>query len=271
MQIFDPTQHHPTNESAFRRWIANSQTFLVDLKFLLLEQMLEVRTIWHWFLIFSLMMPFAMLFGFTRMGSGLQDQRGLLYIVSGSAIFAAANDGLTAMAIRIGTLRRDGAIVYYASLPISKIAFIMALIISRLMLSLPGMILPILVAPLLYPVQLKFTIWIIPLIILTALALSTVGMAIGVVISSLEMIHIISNALLVILLMAAPLFIPLEALPKPLRILSYALPPSYAADALRYALAGSFGTPFFIDIGVLSAMTLGSLMILPRWLQWQIK
>src|SRR5437764_8963678 len=97
--------------------------FLVDLKYLWLEQMLEVRTTWYWFAIFSLLMPISMVFGFGRIGSGLSDRNSLVYIITGAAIFAAASEGLMGTSQRVGTMKKEGMLVYYASLPISKAAF----------------------------------------------------------------------------------------------------------------------------------------------------
>ncbi len=250
--------------------IEGLRKFGVDLKYLWLEQMLEIRTIWYWYLIFSLVLPLAMVFGFTRIGSGLTDTNSLIYIISGSAIFSVANDGLYTMAVRIGSMKKEGMLLYYASLPINKVAFVTAIILSRLTITLPGMIGPMLFGSLIYKVDLNFSIWIVLLLPLTALALSSIGMALGSLINSLEMIQIIVNLLLFILIMAAPVFIPWQSLPLPLRLLGYILPPSYAADALRRVISGTIDITFYIDIVVLIVMTLVSFIILNRWLNWRI-
>jgi ABC-2 type transport system permease protein len=250
--------------------IGGLRKFAIDLKYLWLEQMLEIRTIWYWYFIFSLFLPIAMVFGFARIGSGLTDINSLIYIISGSAIFSVANDGLYTMAIRIGSMKKEGMLLYYASLPINKVAFVAAIMLSRLTVTLPGMIAPIVFGSLVYKVDLNFSVWIILLLPLTALALSAIGMAIGSVINSLEMIQIIVNLLLFALIMAAPVFIPWQALPAPLQWFSFILPPSYAADALRHVLAGTIDAAFYLDIVVLSLMTLVSLAILNRWLNWRI-
>ena len=105
---------------------------------------------------------------------------------------------------------------------------------------------------------------------LTALALSAIGMALGSLLNSLEMIQIIVNLLLFVLIMAAPVFIPWEALPVPFKLLGYLLPPSYAADALRRVLSGTIDVGFYVDLAILSFMTLMSFIILNRWLNWRV-
>ncbi len=260
----------PLDNSTPSARIDGLRKFGIDLKYLWLEQMLEIRTIWYWYLIFSLFLPLAMVFGFARMGSGLTDANSLIYIISGSAIFSVANDGLYTMAVRIGSMKKEGMLLYYASLPISKVAFVAAIMLSRLTVTLPGMIAPMLFGSLLYKVDLNFSGWIVLLLPLTALALSAIGMAIGSLINSLEMIQIIVNLLLFTLIMAAPVFIPWQALPLPLQFLAYLLPPTYAADALRHVLAGTIDTAFYIDVVVLTFMTLVSFVVLNRWLNWRI-
>jgi ABC-2 type transport system permease protein len=246
--------------------------FLVDLKFLWLEQMLEVRASWPFFVTFSLLMPLSMVFGFARIGSGLTDRASLLYIVSGAAVFATATEGLVAMAMRIAWMKREGMMVYYASLPISKVAFVMAIIASRLLVTLPGMLAPMLVAPLLYrDLELRFSPWVLLLLPLTALSLSSAGMALGSLIDNVELVNALTQVLLFLLLLAAPVFIPAESLPLPLRLLGYLLPPTYAADALRHALGGTVGRAFFVDVALLLLLSGASLAGLSRWLRWRLK
>lgn len=243
----------------------------MDLKYLWLEQMLEIRTIWYWYFIFSFFLPLAMVFGFTRMGSGLTDNASLIYVISGSAIFSVANDGLYSVAVRIGSMKKEGMLLYYASLPISKIAFVIATVLARMVVTLPGMLVPLVFGSAVYHVQLEFNLWIVLLLPLMALAMCSIGMALGSFINSLEMIQIIVNLLLFMLVMAAPVFIPMQALPLPLQILGYLLPPTYAADALRHALNGTIGTAFYVDLVVLIAMIIASFYVLNRWLRWRLK
>ena len=75
------------------------------------------------------------------------------------------------MAVRIGSMKKEGMLLYYASLPINKVAFVTAIMLSRLSVTLPGMIAPMLFGTLIYKVDLNFNVWILLLLPLTALAL----------------------------------------------------------------------------------------------------
>lgn len=95
-------------------------------------------------------------------------------------------------------------------------------------------------------------------------------MALGSIVENTEMLNVLTNLLLFVLITAAPVFIPWEALPLPLRLLGYLLPPSYAADALRRARAGAIGPAFYFDLAMLLALTVASLYALSRWLRWRL-
>jgi ABC-2 type transport system permease protein len=251
--------------------ISGWRKFGIDFKYLWLEQLLEVRTMWYWFFVFSIFMPFSMVFGFARIGSGLTDRDSLLYIITGSAIFAVATEGVVTMSQKFGEMKKMGMIVYYASLPISKTAFIMAAISVRMLVILPGMILPILVGPMLYGLTFEFSFWVLLLLPLTGLTLSAIGMVIGTLVNSLELIGVIGNILIFILLFAAPIFIPIQALPAPLQWFGYLVPPTYAAEALRQAIGGNIDSSFYFNLGMLILMSGVSLAAVSKWLRWQLK
>ena len=260
--------HQPlTLEKSQRR----AYQFFRDLKYLWLEQVSEVWASWYWYVILSLLAPLGLMFGFTRVGSGLTDRTSLIYILSGSAIFAVGSDSLASMAQRMGMMKKEGMLTYYASLPINKVAFVTALMLSRLVVTLPGMLIPILLGAWLNNIQIQFNVWIFLLLPLTGLALSAVGIMIGSLLDNMELVNIIVSVVLFMLLMAGPVFIPMASLPLPLQWLSYFFPPTYAADALRHALDGVFDSAFYIDIGVLVLMTIGSLYVLTRWMRWGMK
>ncbi|MFH8660651.1 ATP-binding cassette domain-containing protein [Streptomyces afghaniensis] len=240
-----------------------------DLKYLWLEQMLEVRTTWSWVLMFGLLMPTAMVFGLTRIGNGLSDEQSLLFIVSGAAIFSVANEGIGTLAQRIGVLRQDGMMVYYASLPISRISFLAAMVFSRLLLILPGLITPMVVAKLMYDTDFVISPALLLVLPLSCMALSAIGLAIGTLVRSMDLLLVIVNLMIFVLLLVAPVLIPIESLPVPLQVFGYLLPPTYAAESLRLALVGDFGATFLFDIAVLAAMTAAGLVGASRWMRWR--
>ncbi len=243
---------------------------LVALKYLWFEHMLEVRHTWAWNAVFSLFMPVAMVFGLSRIGLGLSDRMSLLYIVSGAAVFAVATEGLLTCAQRIGMMRKDGRLIYYAALPISQASFVASLVLSRVFIIFPGVVTPLLAGWLLHGIRLELSPWLLVLVPLSALSFCGAGLVLGSLIRDLDLLVVVTNALISLLLLAAPVFIPAEALPPPLRALGMLLPPTYAADALRRALDGTVDARFALDLAVLAVVTLASFVGLSRWMRWRV-
>jgi len=248
-----------------------SAKFFSDVKVLWLEQILEIRSYWVMYAGLSLVLPLIMVFGFSRFGGDMSDPAVLVRMIGGTMIFAIAQEGFSTMAVRISSMRRDGMLIYYASLPIRKTALILALVLSRALLLLPPVLVTITVAPLLYHVTIHYDPALILLLPLLALLFSTLGVAFGLLVESVELAQSATYALLFVLVLAAPVFIPWESLPVPLQIFALLLPFAYAADALRMTLTGTIAAPFWIDIAVLLAMLIASLFILERRLRWRLE
>ncbi len=245
--------------------------FFTDVKYLWLEQIFEVRAYWVWYAALSLFFPLIMVFGFSRFGVDMNDPAVLLRMISGTAIFALAHEGVSAMAVRVSTMRQDGMLTYYASLPIRKSELLLALVLSRLVLMLPGVIAPLALAPLLYAVPVHYGSVLILLVPLLALLFSTFGVAFGLIAETVEIAQLGTYVLLFVLVLAAPVFISWDALPAPLQALALLMPFTYAADALRLALTGGIALQFWLDVGVLLSMLAAALFILERRFRWRLE
>ncbi|MFE6939049.1 ABC transporter ATP-binding protein/permease [Streptomyces chartreusis] len=248
---------------------ARLATFGTSFKYLWFEHMLIVRTSWHVHMVFGIFMPLTMVFGFSRIGSGLTDQASLLYIASGSGVFSIAALGTTAIAQRIGAIKAEGSMMYYASLPISKVAFVTAFVAARLLLIAPGLVTSLLAVEVLYDIELTLSPTLLFVYPLTALPLAALGLVIGSLIDKIELISIVTYMLNFLLLLGAPLLIPMESLPVALRVISYVMPTSYGADAIRHSVTGDIDGTFALDVAVLAVASVASLWIADRALRWR--
>ncbi|WP_432121835.1 ATP-binding cassette domain-containing protein [Streptomyces sp. S1] len=241
----------------------------VEFAYLWLEQMLEVRTTWPWTLMFGFLMPLAMVFGLSRIGTAPAGPENMLFITSGAAVFALATEGIATLAQRIGHLKSQGQMLYYASLPIGKASFVAALVCARLVLVAPGLLTPVLAAKYLFGADVVLSPVLLLVLPLAALALAALGLTIGSLIDDVELTVVVTNLLVFVLLLASPVLMPPESLPAPLRLIGVLLPPTYAADGLRLSLAGDLGTDLLVDLLVLTAMAAAGLAAAARWLRWR--
>jgi ABC-2 type transport system permease protein len=246
-------------------------SFARAVKYLFLERALEIRANWAWSLILGLLMPTAMVFGLARIGSGLSDRQSLLFIISGSAVFAAASEGVMAVAQIVGLMRENGMIVYYAALPISKASFTMAMSLSRFLTILPGLLTPVIVGRLLYDIDVEVSLWLLLILPLTSLSLAGLGVSLGFLLPNMDLINLITNLIVFVLLLGAPVLIPPEALPEAIRVIGFAFPPTYAAEAIRLVLDGEIGRVLYRDIGILTAFMVFFYSLVLRSFGWRLK
>ncbi|MCC7449682.1 MAG: ABC transporter permease [Anaerolineae bacterium] len=244
--------------------------FGLEVKYLWLEQMLELRSYWHMYVGFSLIMPLMMVYGLSHIGGNPDDPQALIRLLVGTVIFAVANEGLCSMAIRVSTMRRDGTLVYYASLPISKVSFIVALILSRSLIVVPAIVAPLVIGPLMYGLSVQYGPGLLVILPLIALMLSAFGVLFGLLSPSVEIAQLGTNILLLILVLASPVFIAWDVLPAPLRAASLLLPFTYASNALNGVLMGDIGSTFWLNTAILTAMAALSLLVVARRLKWRL-
>lgn len=258
------------NSNSSRIQIMGFHKFLIDFKYLFLEQVYNLKLNWYWAVIVSLCLPLALVFGFGHIGGTATNPQSLLYIISGSAIMSVATESIVNMAQRLASFKSQGRLTFYASLPISKVAFILALIISRMGLTMVGMLVPLFAAPLIYNVQLDYNLWIVGILLLTSFSLASIGVALGVLVGDPDLTGQLGNLLLILLLLASPIFIPSSNLFLPFQVIGYLLPPTYAAEALRLAFLSNFNTSFYLDLGMLVVLMLMSFFLIKRYLHWRV-
>jgi ABC-2 type transport system permease protein len=243
--------------------------FLLNVKYLWLEQLLELRPYWHFHLAYSILLPLTLTFGLTRISGQIDNAVLTFRVVIGSAIFMLANEIFSAVAVRVTTMYREGMLVYYASLPISKTSLIVALMLSRSLIALPGIVAPLLLAPIVFNYQVVLHPLLLLIIPLIALLLAALGMIVGLLTKAVEVTQGVTYAVVILIFLATPVFIPTEILPIPLRIVSLFLPFTYASETLNLALHGTIDATFWTDITILGAMMIGCLLVLERRLQWR--
>jgi ABC-2 type transport system permease protein len=80
----------------------------------------------------------------------------------------------------------------------------------------------------------------------------------------------VSQLAFVVVMFASPVLIPEDKLPGALVWWSYLLPPSYAADGFRRSLSGVLDGRLLLDVGVLGALAVVSLVGVARGLRWRL-
>ena len=213
-------------------------------------QMSRLRTSWRPYLIVSSAMPLGIAVLMRAVMEPDQVEELGEQIVAGSAVLAIAMTAVVMLAQRVASLRENGGLDYYATLPISRPALIAAILLSFAVFALPGTVIVLTLGSMLFDLSLAALWTALPVWALGSMALAGLGVAIGFAAPDEQLAGMYSN-----LLMMAVLFLgilPSDKLPGWITPLKAVLPSTYAIDALRPGLAGSLSAAQGADLLVLA-------------------
>ncbi len=244
--------------------------YWLEVRLLLVVQLLEERGFLAGTVFFTTFFPLIMVFGLGVIGSG-QTSEGLAYVITGSTVASLTFVGITMVSQSLGWMKERGDFLYYASLPISKASLLMAVMLSKLLLQLPGIVVALIGGSLIYGLHFQLNPMLLLILPLTALALSGLGAALGLLSPSFQLVNVLSQIAGIVVLFVAPVMIPIDHLPVVLQWFGLLLPPTYAADALRRAVAGINDARLALDLAVLCLAAFGSLYGISRGLRWRLR
>ncbi|MBM4437136.1 MAG: ABC transporter permease [Actinobacteria bacterium] len=242
--------------------------WLTDYRYLTLAQYYNQLGWLPFMVVISALLPVGMLFGLRLIGGGIGGA-GVPFVITGSAVVSIVTMAVTSVATDLFFERRLGAFVYYASLPIARSAFILAIVTIRLVNTLPGVVVTLVAGKFLYDADLAFSPWLVVVILLSILSLIGLGAAIGLGVSNEQVLHMLANLSIIFVMFGAPVMIPADLLPGALQVAGYFLPPTYAANAFRGAVFGASVTTYWVDLLVLAGFGVLSFIIVTTALRWR--
>lgn len=219
----------------------------------------------------SVLLNLGMVFAFSFI-AGSRDPALGRYFVSGAAVISLVTLGVMMVAQDLAQQRRNGSILYYASLPISKTAYILGVVTGNGLASIPGMIITVLVGSWLYSLPLVFNPLMLFIVPLSAISLAGIGAMIGLGVKNWRVASLVAQAAMFFVMFFAPVMIPPERLPGVLQITGRLLPPTYAARAFRTALGDpGVSVQLLTDTAILAVFAIGSLAVVARLLKWRLE
>jgi ABC-2 type transport system permease protein len=174
-------------------------------------------------------------------------------VVAGSAVLVVAFVALNLLAQRLGALRGNGGLDYYAVLPVPPSAVVLATAASYASFTVPGAVVTAVGGALLYGLPLS-NLWVlVPVILLAGASLAGLGALLGLLMPRPELATVAGQLGMTIVLFLG--LIPAYRLPEALRAIRAAVPSTYAVDAL----AAAFGprpdwTAIWADFGICLAV-----------------
>lgn len=228
----------------------------------------EYRATWFFHSFFNLLLPLGFIFFFKTSGQILSTERAI-FLLGGNMATSIAFGPTFMLTNRIGWQRQNREFDYWATLPVPKLALIMAIISVALVFALPGLLGVYLFGSLLLDLPLRGGWLLIPLVPLSAISLAGLGVFLGTYAKDGPTASILANILIIFVGFLSPLLIPIESLPAPLRFTSFLMPTTYAADAFRAVLSGTLGMNVVVDVVVLMLFLIVFTVLVHYKLDWR--
>lgn len=228
-------------------------------------QMARLRTSWRPYLIVSSVMPLGIAILMRAIMDAAQVEEFGVQIVAGSAVLAIAMTAIVMLAQRVSSLKENGALDYYSTLPVTRTAVVGSVLLSFAAFSLPGTVIVLVAGAGMFDLSLAALWAAFPVWALGSLSLAGIGVAIGFGAPDEQLAGMYSN-----LAMMAVLFLgilPSERIPDWMDPLKAVLPSTYAVNALKPGLEGAFSSGQVWDLFVLALFGLAGFLAVrgPLW------
>ncbi|HEY3316645.1 MAG TPA: ABC transporter permease [Bacillota bacterium] len=244
--------------------------FFIDFVWVLRGQLYSMRSQWFWYVVYLTFSPLTFLF-FLSIYGGTKSPDSQLYVITGAIANAAVLAAVTSLGQTIGYLREQNALEYYASLPISKLAFIMAVATRGVFFSLPSSVLTLLLGSIGVGLPLHFNPFMVFLVyVISAYSLTSVGAVVGFYSQTPEAVGLATQIIAPLIVMFAPVYVPASQLPPFLQVISKVIPTTYVAQSLRLAIKGELSPQFWQDLLVVCGFTVIGLFLAVLKADWRI-
>lgn len=188
------------------------------------------------------------------------DRATTLFLATGAPTITLLTMGLVLVPQMVAGSKAEGSYEYVRTLPVPRLAFLLADLTVWTVIVLPGVAFAIVVAAIRFGLALSISPLAVPAFLLVILTASCVGYAIASVAPPM-LTSILTQALVVFVLMFSPLNFPPERLPDWLRAIHAVLPVQSMGEVIRGSLAS---TSFALPVGsfaLLGAWCLGGFAI----------
>jgi ABC-2 type transport system permease protein len=184
-----------------------------------------------------------------------------IYIITGTATQGIVTVGLVLLPQLLAQSKHDGRLDYYLAMPISREAYLLALISVVGLMALPGVIFCLAFGAWYYDISLQLQPLFGLVVLLGIASLAGVGIAMAVYSPHQQVTNAASQLIIFYVLFFAPVLMPREQLPALLRETARFAPPAYAADAVRATVTNLPGTQLGTSLTGMAVFALGSIVL----------
>lgn len=184
-----------------------------------------------------------------------------LFLVTGTATQAFVTIGLVMLPQLLAQAKEAGRIEYFLTLPISREAYLLALVTVVAMMALPAVAFTVVLGAWHYDLSFTFEPAFLAVALLAVFSLAGVGVAMAVYSPHQQVTNALTQLIIFYVLFFAPVLLPKQQLPELLQFTSNFAPPTYAADGVRATLTDLPGTHLARSLLAMGGFAAGSLVL----------
>jgi ABC-2 type transport system permease protein len=186
-----------------------------------------------------------------------------LFFTTGAPSLVLIMLGINIVPQEVAQARINGRYLYVSSLPVPRLAPMLAEVLFWVLIQLPGTIVTLLLAVLRFHIHLHISLLVIPAIMLVSLTTAALGYALAVS-TPPPVTSQLASVLAIAVMLFSPINFPLSRLPHWLQDVHHVLPISYMADVIRGSLTGHYDSARSTAFAVLGAWCAAGLALSSR-------
>ena len=186
-----------------------------------------------------------------------------LFFATGAPTLSLILIGLTVVPQETAQARTSGRFAYVSTLPVPRLAPMLAEVTFWLLVQLPGSIATLFIAAARFNVDLDIEPAVVPAVLLVSLTAASVGYALAVSMPPTATSQV-TSFLTIALLLFSPINFPLDRMPEVLQDVHRALPVTYMADIMRGSLTGQYDASRLLAYLVVAAYCVLGLTVSAR-------
>lgn len=230
--------------------------------FLLRWNLLRARDNLPFYCIVQLLLSAGVVVGYSFLIPDLTSTAAL-YLTGGGMTIALVTVGMVMTPNTLSYRRETGVIDYPRSLPVPRLAMMAADATVWVAVALPGLAASVVIAVLRFDLALTASPLVVPAVLLVVVGSVSVGYTIGYLVKPV-LVNLVTNAIVVVVLMFAPINFPAERLPDWLAAAHEWLPFQYMAQALRETIAVPATGVSLLPFAVMTAWAVFGLAVASR-------
>lgn len=164
------------------------------------------------------------------------------FLTTGTATQSFVTVGLVMLPQTLSQRKAEGRLEYMLTLPISREAYLLALVTFVGLLALPGVAFTLLFGAWHYGLDLSLNPMFVVVMLLSVFSMAGLGVAMAVYSPHQQVTNALTQLLIFYVLFFSPVLVPKTQLPSVLAHIAQAMPTTYSADAVRATITDLPGT-----------------------------